>query len=225
MEYFRQAERLDPRSVVTERYLAEALLWLRRPAEAREAFDRGLALAPANLTLLEDRAMTFLAEGDLSGARAAVKAAPKEVETTALVAYLANYQDLGWVLDEEQRELLLRLTPSAFDDDRGTWALCLVQAYALKGDSANVRTYAEEARKAYEEQLRAAPNDAARHVALGLALRLGGGGISGGGRGGPSSPSPLITTNPSSTPYNHLRCVSIFSGRAGEAPPPPPAVG
>ena len=54
-----------------------------------------------------------------------------------------------------ERELLLRLTPSAFDDDRGTWALCLVQAYALKGDAANVRTHAEEARKALEEQLRA----------------------------------------------------------------------
>ena len=170
VEYFRQAERLDPRSVVTERYLGEALLWLRRAAEAREAFDRGLALAPANLTLIEDKAMTFLAEGDLSGARAALKAAPKEVEPTALVAYLANYQDLVWVLDEEQRDLLLRLTPSAFDDDRGTWALCLVQAYALKGDTANVRTYAEEARKAYEGQLRAATNDAGRHVALGLAL-------------------------------------------------------
>ena len=114
--------------------------------------------------------MTFLGEGDLAGARAVLKAAPKEVEPTALVAYLANYQDLVWVLDEEQRELLLRLTPSAFDDDRGTWALCLVQAYALKGDAANVRTYAEEARKAFEEQLRAAPNDAQRHVVLGLAL-------------------------------------------------------
>jgi tetratricopeptide (TPR) repeat protein len=40
----------------------------------------------------------------------------------------------------------------------------------LNGDAANVRTYAEEARKAFEEQLRAAPNDAQRHVGLGLAL-------------------------------------------------------
>jgi tetratricopeptide (TPR) repeat protein len=43
-------------------------------------------------------------------------------------------------------------------------------AYALKGDAANVRTYAEEARKAYEEQLRAAPDDAQSHVLLGLSL-------------------------------------------------------
>ena len=114
--------------------------------------------------------MTYLGEGDLAGARAVLKAAPKEVEPTALVAYLATTEDLVWVLDEEQRELLLRLTPSAFDDDRGAWALCLAQAYALKGDAANVRTYAEEARKAFEEQLRAAPDDARRHVCLGLAL-------------------------------------------------------
>jgi len=86
------------------------------------------------------------------------------------VAYVANFQDLAWVLDEEQRELLLRLTPSAFDDDRGNWALCLVQAYALKGDAANVRTYAEEAREAYEEHLRATPENPKRRATLGLAL-------------------------------------------------------
>ena len=44
---------------------------------------------------------------------------------------------------------------------RGIWGFCLAQAYALKGDAANVRTYAEEARKAFEEQLRAAPEDCA----------------------------------------------------------------
>jgi hypothetical protein len=40
----------------------------------------------------------------------------------------------------------------------------------LKGDAANAHTYAEEARKAFEEQLRAALNNAGRHVGLGLAL-------------------------------------------------------
>ena len=170
VEHFRQAVRLDPRAANNLSALGEAFLRLRRYPEAREAFDRGLALAPANLYTIERKAMTYLGEGDLAGARAVLKAAPKGVEPTALVAYLASYEDLVWVLDEEQRELLLRLTPSAFDDDRGGWAVCLVQAFALKGDAANVRTYAEEARKAFEEQLRAAPNDAQLHVELGLAL-------------------------------------------------------
>jgi TolB-like protein/tetratricopeptide (TPR) repeat protein len=170
VEHFRQAVRLDPRSAGSLRTLADMLNRRRRYPEAREAYDRGLTLAPANLLLIEFKAATYLGEGDLAGARAVLKAAPREVEPSALVALVANYQDLVWVLDEEQRELLLRLTPGAFDDDAGTWAMCLLQAYALKGDSANVRTYAEEARKAYEEQLRAAPNDAQRHVDLGLAL-------------------------------------------------------
>jgi TolB-like protein/Flp pilus assembly protein TadD len=170
LEHFKQGERLDPRSISALSRLGQVLLWLRRYPEAREILDRGLGLAPTNLGLIESKAMTYLGEGDLAGARAVFKAAPKEVEPTALVAYLAQYWDLVWVLDEEQRELLLLLTPSAFDDDRGAWGLCLVQAYALKGDAANVRTYAEEARKAFEEELHATPNDGQRHVALGLSL-------------------------------------------------------
>jgi TolB-like protein/Flp pilus assembly protein TadD len=170
VDHLRQAVRLDPRSATNFRVLGDALLRLRRYPEARECFDRGLALAPVNIILIGFKAMTFLGEGDLAGARAVLKAAPKEVDPTALVAYFANYQDLFWVLDEEQRELLLRLTPSAFDDDRGTWALCLVEAYALKGDAANVRRYAEEARKGFEEQLRVTPNNAGRRIELGFSL-------------------------------------------------------
>src|SRR5262249_704788 len=82
----------------------------------------------------------------------------------------ANYQDLGWTFGEEQQQLLLRLTPDAFDGDSATWGICLTQAYALKGDSANTRLYAEETRKANEEQLRGAPDDAQRHTFLGLSL-------------------------------------------------------
>jgi TolB-like protein/Flp pilus assembly protein TadD len=165
-----QADRLDPRSAKNLDDLGDALLHLRRYAEARAVIDRGLALAPASLDLIEEKAMTYLGQGDLAGARAVIKAAPKEVEPTALVAYLATYYDLVWVLDEEQRALLVRLMPNAFDDDRGAWAICLAQAYALKSDAASVRTHAEEAKKAMEEQLRAAPSDAQRHVILGLAL-------------------------------------------------------
>ena len=170
VEHLRLGERLDPRSVSQKLALGDAHLRLRRYSEAREALDRALALAPANLNAIESKAMTFLGEGDLAGARAVLAAAPKTIDPTALVAYVANYEDVVWVLDEGQRELLLRLTPGAFDDDRGTWALGLTETYALRGDTANVRKYAEEARKAVEEQLRASADDAQRHVILGLAL-------------------------------------------------------
>ena len=169
LEHLRQAERLDPRSLSTQRRLAEVLLLLRRYSEARETIDRALALAPANLTLIVDKTMTFLEQGDLAGARAVLKAAPKEVEPTALVAEVATELG-GWVLDEGQRELLLRLTPSAFDDNKGDWAFSLAEIYTLKGDVANAHVYAEEARKELEEQLRVTPHDATVHARLGLAL-------------------------------------------------------
>jgi TolB-like protein/tetratricopeptide (TPR) repeat protein len=170
VEHLRQAASLDPRSTVNFTALGYALQRLRRYPEARKTFERGLALAPSNLSLIGETAMTFLGEGNLAGARAALKAVPKDVGSIELVAYIANANDLVWVLDEQQRETLLQLMPSVFDDDRGIWARCLGQAYALKRDAANVRAYAEEARQAFEEQLRATPDNAQRHIALGLAL-------------------------------------------------------
>jgi TolB-like protein/Flp pilus assembly protein TadD len=169
-EHFKRAERLDPHLTQIKKLLGSTLNYLRRYPEARRVLDRGLALAPTDLDLIEFKAMTFLAQGDLAGARAVLKATPVEVQSAALAAYMANYGDLVWLLDEEQRDLLLRLTPSAFDGDRGNWGVCLAEAYAIRGDATGVRTHAEEARKAFEEQLRAAPQDAQRHASLGLAL-------------------------------------------------------
>jgi TolB-like protein/Flp pilus assembly protein TadD len=170
VEHFRQAERLDPRSVNNPSALAGAFLFTRRYREARNACDRGLALAPASLTLIEYKAMTFLGEGDLAGARAVFGAAPGEVEPAALVAYLANTYDIVWALDDAQKELLLRLTPAAFDDDPGGLALSQAWLYALKADTPNVRTHADNARKAFEEQVRAAPEDPSLHLNLALAF-------------------------------------------------------
>jgi eukaryotic-like serine/threonine-protein kinase len=170
VEHLRQAASLDPRSAVNFTALGYALQRLRRYSEARETFEQGLTLAPSNLSLIGEKAMTYLGEGNLAGARAVLHALPKDVGANELVAYIASANDLVWLLDEEQRELLLRLTPGAFDGDRGIWARCLNQAYALQQDTAKLRAYAEEARQAFEEQLRATPESAQRHVFLGLAL-------------------------------------------------------
>jgi tetratricopeptide (TPR) repeat protein len=172
VEHLRQAERLDPRSVAIKRILGMSLLRMRLYPEARAALDRALALAPTNLDAIQYKAMTFVAEGNEPAARAVFAEAAKTVDATALVAYFANYWGLGWLLDEHHRQLLLRLTPSAFDDDRAQWAIVLAQACALSGDQSGARTYAEEARKALEEQLRSVPQDADRHVSLGIALAI-----------------------------------------------------
>ena len=170
LEQLREAERLDPRSVSVHFWRAQALLLLHRFAEARQAVDAGLALSPDNLAMIEFRVETYLGEGDLPRARAYLSALPKSIDPSALVAYLANFQDLGWVLTEDQKDALLRLTPAAFDDDRGAWGMCLAQVLWWRGDRTDARKYAEEARQAVEEQLRATPKDAGRHASLGLAL-------------------------------------------------------
>jgi tetratricopeptide (TPR) repeat protein len=170
IEHLRQAERLDPRFALTAWQLGISLVTLRRYAEATQAFDHGLAFAPANLDIREGRAMVSLARGDLAGARAVLRAAPKEVDPSALVAYVGTYYDLIWMLDDAQEALLLRLTPSAFGGDRGQWGIVLAQTYALRGDMARARIYADSARAAFAHHLRAAPNDAQQRVFLGLAL-------------------------------------------------------
>jgi tetratricopeptide (TPR) repeat protein len=153
LEHLDQARRLDPRSLFAARRFAFALLWLRRYPEAITAYDRALALDPGNVAGIEQRAMLFLMQGDLPGARAVLRAASREVEPAALVAYLATYWDLVWLLDDQQQALLLRLTPRPFGDDRGGWGLALAQAHALRGDRGLARAYADSARAAFDAQL------------------------------------------------------------------------
>jgi serine/threonine-protein kinase len=168
--HLEQAVRLDPRSGLPAANLGQVLLFTRRYPEAEQAYDRALQLVPANLDVRESRAMVALAQGDLSTAQAMLRAAPKEVDPTALVAYVAQYWDLYWVLDEPQQRLLLRLTPSAFDDSRGTWGIVLAQTYALQGNGARARVYADSARLAFEQVLQSSPKDAQGHALLGLVL-------------------------------------------------------
>ena len=82
--------------------------------------------------------MVYLAQGDLDGARAVIRSAAPEIEPTALTADFANYWDLFWVLDEEQQQLALRLPPSTWDGDRGTWGIIQAQLWHLRGRPARL---------------------------------------------------------------------------------------
>jgi len=159
VELLRRAQSLDPRSVGPQGALASNLLWMRRYGEALAVTDGALTLVPNSLSLLEQKAMVYLAQGDLPGARAVLRQAPAEIEPTRLVAFVASSWDLFWLLDDEQQRLLLRLSPGAFDDDRGSWATALAATYALRGDAARARAYGDSARLWYEDKLRATPDD------------------------------------------------------------------
>jgi eukaryotic-like serine/threonine-protein kinase len=169
-EHYRRARTLDPGSVQTTRRLARALTWRRHYADALAMADRALAMAPGNLIVVQTKVQVYLAQGDLAGAQRVLHAVPSDVEPAALAAFFANYDDLYWILDEEQQQLVLRLTPSQFDNKRDTWAVVLAQVYALRGDQARARTYADTARIALEEELRETPQDPQRHLFRGLAL-------------------------------------------------------
>lgn len=71
-----RAREIDPRSTSIGWRRAQTLLNLRRYDEALAAIDETLALAPSYLTLLQQKAMVYLARGDLAGARAALRAVP-----------------------------------------------------------------------------------------------------------------------------------------------------
>ena len=114
----------------------------------------GLAVAPDNLDLIENKAMVHLAQGDLAGARAAIRAAPAEVEPTDARGLLR--QLLGSLLGARRRPAAAAAAPAAgaFDDDRGTWGIVRASTYYLRGDRARARVYADSARLAFEEHVR-----------------------------------------------------------------------
>jgi serine/threonine-protein kinase len=168
-EHYRAARTLDPGSVQTTRRLARVLMWRRHYSEALTMVDRAIALAPANLIVVQNKAEIYLAQGDLVGAQRVLNAVPGEVEPTALVAFFATYDDLYWILNEEQQQLVLRLTPRQFDNNRAGWGIALAETYALRGDQTHARAYADSARMVFEKQLRDAPQDPQVHALLGLA--------------------------------------------------------
>jgi serine/threonine-protein kinase len=207
---FRQSVALDPRSPLALRRLGRALLWLRRYPEAREGTERGLALAPNDLSFLQIAVMVELGQGHLDAARALLSAS-HAVEPTTLVAYFANYWDLNWALTPAQQDLLLRLTPRPFDDNRGPWGIALASTYALRGDQARARAYADSARQAFEAALVNAPNDAQTHAVLGVALAYMGRKDEAIREGQRSLELLSITRDAYGGPYYRLQLVRIYA--------------
>jgi tetratricopeptide (TPR) repeat protein len=116
------------------------------------------------------RSVAELQVGDLAAARKFLRDVPASVTQSALVSYLGEYWDLGWVLDSAQEATLLALRPDAFDGDSASWAIVLAQQYRLRGDSARARAYADTALPIFTAQEKEAPKDDQRHAFRGLAL-------------------------------------------------------
>ncbi|HKI96055.1 MAG TPA: protein kinase [Gemmatimonadales bacterium] len=164
----RRTVELDPRSVASWGALASVLVNLHRSVEAHAAAERGLQIDSGNFRLVQLALIASLQLGDLAGARRTLASLPGDIDLARLVANLATYNDMYWVLTDAQQALLLTLPPSAFDDDTATWAAVRMQTYRLRGDSAMARAYADRARLAYETWN--TPEDPQFHQLYGVAL-------------------------------------------------------
>ena len=170
VEHLIGSQRLDPRSATTADALALLQLWLRRYDDALGSYDLALRLQPGSFNSVQGRAMTYAAMGDLGRANAAVAKPAVGMEADVFLASIALYWDTYWLLGEEQQERLRSLSPEPFDGDVALWGLALAGAWETFGDMARARAYADTARAAFEQQLRATPEEPQRLVLLGVSL-------------------------------------------------------
>jgi serine/threonine-protein kinase len=170
LAHLERARRIDPRSVTVVNALQNALTWLRRYPDALAASEAALALEPGDLSISQDKAMVYVAEGDLAGAREVIRQVSPAVPAPALAAFFSTYWDMYWVLDEPLQQVAVRLTPSEFDNDRTVWANTLMQIHGSRGDVVRARAYADTANAEYMKAMRETPDDPQRNVMQGLVL-------------------------------------------------------
>jgi tetratricopeptide (TPR) repeat protein len=168
------AIQLDPRNVRLWRGQAQTFLRLHRNSEARAAAMRAVALAPTSTGALMDLIYAEVANGNLPGARQAVAEALRNIPTSRVLADVAVFDDMGWILDAASEQQLLALGPEAFDNDHAQWAIIRAEQYAWRGDSTLARAWGDTARRETAAELKGAPQDPQNHVFLGLSLAYAG---------------------------------------------------
>jgi tetratricopeptide (TPR) repeat protein len=166
----REAVRLDPRSNRTASRLARVFIVLRRYEEALAAADAALRLDPAAPDGVWMKAMAYAAKGDLQGIHSLYRSTPPQLDRAALVTYVAHFWEMAWTLEPRDLDLLSRLSPEPFAGQRADWGLALAQAWALKGDTARSRIYADSARLAFEHMVSRTPRNDQNISLLSLSL-------------------------------------------------------
>jgi tetratricopeptide (TPR) repeat protein len=147
-----------------------ALLWLRRYPQSLAAYEDALELEPGSVQAVQEKAMVFVAQGDLAAARAWLARPRAEIQEADLVAQVGLYWDLMWGLDDQQRQLLFSLPVEAFGGNEAARSLAFAQTYALAGNAEQLRRCSGESERAFADQLLQSPDDAQLHVVRGLAL-------------------------------------------------------
>ena len=169
LAHFERQAALDPLFWETAQNVGLHHRNFKRYREAQDWLDRAYSLAPTSTEVIRHRTALFLVQGDLEGARNFVRMAAERVELTELVADLALYYDLYWVLDDEWQELLFRLGSEPFGGDDGR-RLAFAHTHHLRGEWDQMRADAEIARAKFTQNLEELPDDPQLHSYLGSAL-------------------------------------------------------
>jgi TolB-like protein/Flp pilus assembly protein TadD len=174
LEKLQRARELDPRSQRTLSTLLTVLVNLHRFDEALAIVPQTLALAPADLGTVEYAALAHVGTGDLAGAQSVIREAIGPASATELVAYFAGYNELAWLLEDQEYQLLFRLSPAAFDNDQAWWGQSLAIAASQRGDLVRQRAYADSSLAISATQSAANPTDPQLHALYGVVLALAG---------------------------------------------------
>jgi eukaryotic-like serine/threonine-protein kinase len=171
LDYRRRAVALDPAAAGHAAGLATNLLWLRRYPEARAAADRYIILGPTNAEAYQLRAMADLGEGRLDAARAVIRTGESRMPRHELLAFVATYWDLAWLLDTMQQSRVLELSADAFYGDTTWMLLTRAGIHFRRGDSARGRADADAALRNLAAQA-GEESEADLHSRLGLAYAM-----------------------------------------------------
>jgi len=170
-----RAREIDPRSYITLYNLSQVYLYLGRAGDGEATASAALLVRPGDLNAIQWVAIARVAQGKLDEARAGIRAAIESgVPAPALAAHFAGYQETSWILEDRERQLVSRLTPTAFDGDRAFWGQSLAMAYWQNGEPAKAWAYADSALAASKLQSEETPKDAQLQVLYGVVLALTG---------------------------------------------------
>jgi serine/threonine-protein kinase len=165
----KRALTVDPRAGPLHRRLGYAFMVLGSYPEAHAALERALAVAPGSVSAQQSLVLLGLMQGDIEPARR-IAAEPNGVTGDQMLAYLAQFEELFWALDDRQQQRILELGPELFDDSRSAWALAKAHVLWTRGDRARARVWADTARIEFGLHLRATPDDPQPLMAHGAAL-------------------------------------------------------
>ncbi|MGE5927414.1 MAG: protein kinase domain-containing protein [Gemmatimonadota bacterium] len=165
-----RARALDPRSASVAQSRLFTLVRHGRYRDALAAGDAVFELTPTDLQSVQFHAMAYLALGDLDKARAVVRRALGVIPPPLLVAQFAGFFEMSWMLEPSEQQLLFRLNPAAFDNDRAWWSQSLATAHWDAGERGRARAYADSGLAASYAQVQDSPDGGQTNSLYGLLL-------------------------------------------------------